>query len=154
MGKRRRNIPEETFPRPAQAPVLWMIVIVLAALASYLPVLRAGYVWDDTALTDNELISSPGGLAKIWFHPASNLHEQHYWPMVYTTFWIEHKLWGFAPRGYHIVNVLLHAVNSLLLGLILKRARIRGAWGAAALFALHPVHVESVAWVIERKDVL
>ena len=74
--------------------------------------------------------------------------------MVYTTFWLEHKLWGFDPTGYHVVNVLLHLANTLLVWHILRRSAMSSAWMVAAVFAVHPLHVESVAWVIERKDVL
>ena len=80
--------------------------------------------------------------------------EAHYWPLVYTTFWLEHKLWGFASAGYHIVNVLLHLANTLLVWHLMRRLAVPGAWMVAAVFAVHPLHVESVAWVIERKDVL
>ena len=80
--------------------------------------------------------------------------EGHYWPLLYTTFWIEHKLWGFAPPGYHALNLVLHFVNTALLWRLLLRMGVPGAWFAAALFAVHPLHVESVAWVISRKDLL
>jgi tetratricopeptide (TPR) repeat protein len=130
------------------------VLIVLATLIAFLPALRAGFVWDDEALHDNPLIRSAGGLVDLWLHPSKNTFETHYWPLTYTTFWLEHKAWGFAPFGYHLTNVLLHALNAVLLGLLLRRLRAPGALLAAAIFALHPVHVESTAWVIERKDTL
>ena len=94
------------------------------------------------------------GLWSIWFSPADIANEGHYWPVVYTSFWLEHKLWGLAPLGYHAVNVLLHLVNVLLAWRLLQSLAAPGAWIIAAVFAVHPLHVESVAWVIERKDLL
>ena len=80
--------------------------------------------------------------------------EEHYWPVLYTTFWLEHKLWGTAPFGYHLANVLLYMANVVLLWHLLRRLSVPGAWAVAAVFAVHPIHVESVAWVIGRKDLL
>ena len=94
------------------------------------------------------------GLWQIWFSPSALEEEGHYWPITYTTFWLEHKLWGFDPAGYHIVNVLLHLANTLLVWHLLRRLAVPGAWMVAAVFAVHPLHVESVAWIFERKDVL
>ena len=130
--------------------------LLLGALtfAAYLPALGAGFVWDDVILVEESVVHDWSGLWSIWFSPADIEREAHYWPVVYTSFWIEHKLWGLAPLGYHAVNVLLHLVNALLIWRLLGRLAVPGAWIVAAVFAVHPLHVESVAWVIERKDVL
>ncbi len=148
------NPPEKSFrvvPTHASAAT---ILIFISVLAAYLPALRAGYVWDDTAVTENPAVRLPHGIFDIWFHPSSLREEAHYWPMVYSSFWLENHLWGLHPLYNHLVNVALHAINSVALGFLLCRLRVKGAWLAAAIFALHPVHVESVAWVIERKDLL
>ena len=130
--------------------------LLLGALVAvaYLPALGAGFVWDDVIFVEEPVIREWSGLWNIWFSPADIEREGHYWPVVYTSFWIEHKLWGLAPLGYHAVNVLLHLVNVLLIWRLLARLAAPGAWMVAAVFAVHPLHVESVAWVIERKDVL
>ncbi len=144
------------FPRADAAAVL---VLVLLAAASYIPALRGGFVWDDSIITTLDSVRDWGGIWKIWFDPrGAFIHgetgEGHYWPLLYSTFWLEHKLWGFAPAGYQAVNVLLHLANTVLLWRLLARLGVPGAWFAAALFAAHPVHAESVAWIIARKDVL
>jgi tetratricopeptide (TPR) repeat protein len=127
-------------------------LLVLAVLAAYLPAMRGGFVWDDDDyVVNNQTLRSPAGLASIWFQPGS---VPQYYPLVHTTFWIEYHLWGLRPFGYHLVNVLLHAAVSLLLVAALRRLRVPGAWLAGAIFALHPVQVESVAWITERKNVL
>jgi len=131
-----------------------LIFIALLVLISYFPALRSGYIWDDNALTENLVIRTNDGLLKIWFSPSEILQESHYWPLTYTTFWIEYRFWGLNPFGYHLVNVLIHILNAILLFLILRKLSVPVAWLASAIFALHPVHIESVAWVIERKDVL
>ncbi len=129
--------------------------LVLAVSLSYYPVLEAGTIWDDKAVFDNPAIRDPDGLRKIWLEPASlRPFEIHYWPMVYTSFWIEYRFWGDTPQGYHIINVVLHLVNSLLIWRIGRKLLLPGSWAAAMIFGLHPVHVESVAWIMERKDVL
>ena len=136
----------------------WLIGRALAlgllVVASYLPALEAGFVWDDTIFADEPVVHAWSGLWNIWFSPADIKKEGHYWPVVYTSFWLEHKLWGMNPLGYHAVNLLLHIANVLLIWRILGRLAVPGAWVIAAVFAVHPLHVESVAWVIERKDLL
>ena len=129
-------------------------VFGLLVAASYFPALQNGFVWDDRAFTEADPVRELPGLWRIWFSPQDLRNEGHYWPLVYTTFWLEHKLWGYAPAGYHAVNVLLHFANTLLVWRVLARLAVPGAWAAAAVFAVHPVHVEAVAWVIGRKDLL
>jgi len=129
-------------------------LIILMVVLSYFPALRSGYIWDDDAVTKNLLLRTGNGLSKIWFHPSEIPQEAHYWPITYTTFWIEYHLWGLNPFGYHLVNVIIHSLNAILLWLILRHLFVPGAYFASMIFALHPVHIESVAWIIERKDVL
>ena len=130
------------------------LALGLLVIGSYFPVFFAGFVWDDRIFYQASAVRDWSGLRRIWFSPSEITNEAHYWPLVYTTFWLEHKLWGFAPAGYHAVNVLLHLANTLLLWRLSGRLAIPGAWLLAAVFAVHPLHVESVAWVMERKDVL
>jgi len=122
------------------------------ALLIYFPALRAGFIWDDDVyVTGNALLKSLDGLWNIWFHP---VRLPQYYPLTFSSFWIEYHLWGLHAAGYHAVNILLHTLNSLLVGRLLERLKIPGAWFAALLFLVHPVHVESVAWITERKNVL
>ena len=128
---------------------LWPLVLLV-----YLPaMLSVEFIWDDVVL-GTDTVRTLDGLRQIWFSPADIPAEGHYWPLTYTSFWLEHKLWGSIATGYHTVNVLLHLANTVLLWRLLRRFTVPGAWVAAAVFAVHPVHVESVAWIIERKDVL
>ena len=140
---------------PAYWPALCVLALIALALGSYLPaMLWGGFVWDDLSfITSEPALEDFAGLKRIWFAPME-VEEPFYRPLTYTTFWLEHKLWGFAPNGYHVVNVLLHAANAVLLWRVLLALAAPGAWLVAAVFAVHPLHVESVAWAIERKDVL
>jgi tetratricopeptide (TPR) repeat protein len=127
-------------------------ILAIITVAAYLPAVRAGFIWDDDQyVTENYLLSAPDGLRRIWF--SWDVPSQ-YFPMTYTTFRLEYALWKLNPVGYHITNILLHAVNALLLWHLLKYLSIPGAWFAAAVFALHPVNVESVAWITELKNIL
>lgn len=119
---------------------------------SYLPATRGGFIWDDDRyVTGNLLLRSADGLHRIWLEPSA---FPQYYPLVLTSFWLEYQAWGDSPRGYHVTNVALHAANAVLAWLLLRSLGLSGAWLAAAIFALHPVHVESVAWVTERKNLL
>lgn len=141
---------------PAWRPWHWDVILasllVFLTLAAYCPAMQGGFIWDDNYyVSDNPTLRSSRGLAQIWLEPEST---PQYYPLVFTSFWVEYHVWGLEPFGYHVVNVILHAVNAVLLWLMLRRLTVPGAWLAAALFAVHPVQVESVAWITERKNVL
>jgi len=127
--------------------------LVLLTLVAYVPVMtRGGFVWDDDDyVTENPTLRDVRGLARIWLEPGAT---PQYYPMTFTSLWLDHHLWGDRPAGYHVVNVALHAANAVLLWRVLALLSLPGAWLAAAIFAVHPVHVESVAWIAERKNVL
>jgi len=135
----------------------WQTMMGAAALFAlilivYIPVTDAGFVWDDHSyVTQNPTLGSTEGLREIWLKPGAT---PQYYPLVFTTFWIEHAIWQLKPLGYHVVNVVLHAIGAILVWFVLRKLAVPGAWVAAAVFAIHPVHVESVAWVTERKNVL
>lgn len=127
-------------------------MLVLSTILVYHPAWNGGFIWDDDDyVTKNPLLMAPDGLRRIWFSLDS---PSQYFPLVYTAFRIERHLWGLNPTGYHWVNILLHAGNALLLWRLLSRLSVPGAYLAAVIFALHPVQVESVAWISERKNVL
>jgi tetratricopeptide (TPR) repeat protein len=137
-------------------PWLPAFFLLVATVLAYIPAIRGGFIWDDDAyVTGNFLLRSARGLWDMWTKvgPTQGGTKQYY-PLVFSTFWVEYHLWQLQPLGYHLVNVLLHALNAVLVWRILRRLCVPGALLAAAIFALHPVHVESVAWVTERKNVL
>jgi tetratricopeptide (TPR) repeat protein len=118
---------------------------------AFLPALRAGFIWDDDwYLTRNPHLDDWRGFLRLWI-PG---HTPQYYPAVFTTFWLEKRLWGLEPAGYHALNLALHSASALLVWRLALRQRIPAAWLLAALFAIHPVQVESVAWITERKNVL
>jgi tetratricopeptide (TPR) repeat protein len=127
-------------------------VIVLITLLAYMPALHGGFIWDDDShVTGSTALRTLHGLATIWTKPGAVMQ---YYPLVHTSFWVQYHLWQLNPFGYHLVNVLLQAGNAILLWLVLERLEIVGAWLAAAVFAIHPVEVESVAWISEQKNLL
>ncbi|MDY6905788.1 MAG: tetratricopeptide repeat protein [Thermodesulfobacteriota bacterium] len=126
--------------------------LVIAVMVIYIPSLHCGFIWDDDYyVTDNRVLQAPGGFEEIWTAPGVT---PQYYPMVFTSFWAEYKLFGLNAFIFHLNNVLLHAANAVLLWLLLLRLGIPWPWFAAALFALHPVQAESVTWISERKNVL
>ena len=133
-------------------PALFVLSLAAATIMAYRPAWNGGFLWDDDAyITNNELLTAPNGLRRIWLSFDS---PSQYFPLTYTSFRIERALWGLNPSGYHWTNIFLHVANALLVWRLLARLKLPGAWLAAAIFALHPVQVESVAWITERKNVL
>ncbi|MGD0261153.1 MAG: tetratricopeptide repeat protein [Verrucomicrobiota bacterium] len=131
----------------------WLLglLLVLATVLAYQPVWHGGFLWDDDIhITNNRMLVEPDGLKQIW----SSTDSPQYYPLVFTSFRLERGLWGLHPAGYHWVNLLLHAGSAVLVWRVLRRLKVPGAWLAAAVFALHPVNVESVAWISQRKNTL
>ncbi len=127
-------------------------LLVVVTVAAYWPAIQSGFIWDDDCyVINNEVLRSVEGLGRIWFDIGAT---QQYYPLTYTSFWLEFRFWGADPTGYHVVNVLLHALTAVMLWRVLRMLKVPGAVLAAAVFALHPVHVESVAWITERKNIL
>jgi tetratricopeptide (TPR) repeat protein len=125
--------------------------LFMAVLLAYQPAWNGQPIWDDDAHLVPPALQSWHGLEKIWFQPGTT---PQYYPLTCTVFWLEQKLWGYATPGYHIVNIILHFASALLLVRVLRRLEVPGAWLAAALWALHPVQAESVAWISELKNTL
>jgi len=120
-------------------------------LIAYFPALRGGFVWDDDSfLTQNAIVKAADGLRRFWF----TTDPSDFWPATSTVLWIEWRLWGMNAMGYHAVNLGLHIAEALLLWAILRRLRVPGAYVAAFLFAVHPVNVESVAWIAQLKNLM
>ena len=135
-----------------QGPRGWIFAALLAAvLAAYWPSLGGEFLWDDDGHVTAPELQSWSGLARIWFEPGAT---QQYYPLLHSAFWLEHHLWGEAAPGYRLVNVLWHVTSAWLLIVLLRRLAVPGALFAGFLFALHPVAVESVAWITEQKNTL
>jgi tetratricopeptide (TPR) repeat protein len=129
----------------------WCGALAAVVCFAYSPVFHAGYIWDDNAHLTAAPLRTVHGLWRIWFDLDAT--QQHY-PLLHSLFWLEHRAWGDAALGYHIANILLHAIAACLVLLALRRLAVPGAALIALIFALHPVHVESVAWISEQKNTL
>lgn len=133
-------------------PELWFVAALFALVfLAYQPVFQAGFIWDDDAHVTAPALRSWSGLARIWTEPGAT---QQYYPLLHSVFWLEHRLWGDHAIGYHLANLTLHAAAAGLFWLLLRRLAIPGACLGAAIFALHPLQVESVAWISEQKNTL
>jgi len=147
----KRSEPGRFFGTTAARAWPGAALLALAAALVYLPAMRGGFIWDDDSLlTENPAVKTINGLYAIWF----GNWQMDYIPLTLSSFWVEWHLWGMHAAGYHIVNVLLHAANAVLLWRVLKRLDVPGSWLAALLFAVHPVCAASVAWIAERKNTL
>ncbi|MGD0653496.1 MAG: tetratricopeptide repeat protein [Thermoguttaceae bacterium] len=126
-------------------------LFVVAVFFAYRPSINGGFILDDDRLlTDNALIKAPDGLYRFWCTTKSD----DYWPVTYTALWVEWRLWAMYPTGYHVTNLILHIAEALLIWIILRKLSIPGAFLAAMIFAVHPVNVESVAWIAQRKNTM
>jgi protein O-mannosyl-transferase len=129
-------------------PWVRALTLVLIVTAAYTPAFHAGFIWDDNDhLTENPCVIGPLGLKEIW-----TTSRAIYYPMVLTTFWAAHKIVGLNPVPYHTLNVLMHTASALVLWRVLQRLRLPAPWLGAMFWALHPVMVQSVAWVTELKN--
>jgi tetratricopeptide (TPR) repeat protein len=149
--------PQKAVTAPSHAgefqwPEIWHYASILfASLLVYFPAWRGSFIWDDAAHVTRPELQTYAGLGRIWFEVGAT---QQYYPLLHSAFWLEHRLWGDSVLGYHLFNILLHATAACLFGRLLRRLNVPGAWLAAWVFALHPVCVESVAWISEQKNTL
>ncbi|HVQ42920.1 MAG TPA: tetratricopeptide repeat protein [Vicinamibacterales bacterium] len=154
MGKREsqgRRARARDEPQPRMRLLLALLALSLVVFLAYQPAWHGGVLWDDDDHLTPAGLQAASGLWRIWFEVGAT--PQHY-PVLHTAFWIQHKLFGEAMTGYHLVNIAMHCLAAALLALTLWRLAVPGALLAAALFALHPVQVESVAWITELKNTL
>lgn len=133
-------------PDPVARRVAAVLTVALA-IAAYAPSLAGGFVFDDHLLVEGSPLLS-GPLWRIWF----TTDPVDYWPLTSTSLWVEWRLFGASPAGYRIVSLALHVAVALLLARVLESLRVPGASLAGLIFAVHPVAVESVAWISERKN--
>src|SRR6516164_2019701 len=148
-GERHARVAPAKFTIWQQAAVI--AAIIIAVVVVYLPAFRGEFVWDDFLLiTGNPLLQNFSGLLEIW----SGGRTADYFPLTSTVFWIEHHLFGANATGYHAINILLQIANALLVWRLLTRLNIPGAWLAGLIFGIHPIHVASVAWISELKNLL
>ena len=132
--------------------ILRALVIVAAGSWIYGPAIAGGWLWDDKELIrDFPLIHDPDGLWRIWSDPGSMVD---YYPLWSSVEWVQWRLWGDETTGYHAVNIVLHLASALLVWRLFSKLGVRLAWLGGLVFAIHPVQVESVAWMVELKNTL
>jgi Flp pilus assembly protein TadD len=145
------------FQHPQKRRLILCLLLALATLALYNPVTRAPFLnYDDQVyVTENAQVRA--GLTWntiVWCFRTPRAVDWH--PITWLSYALDRQMFGLNPSGYHLTNVVLHAANAVLLFLILASATgfVWRSLAVAALFALHPINVESVAWIAERKNVL
>jgi len=151
--KSSKSVTPQSAPARSWRALYFGGLLVICTLVAYIPAMNGQFVWDDDSWTTGivHLLRDGAGLWSMWRHLTA---LQQYFPLSGTTFWVDYHLWGFHTLPYHIENVLLHALAALLVWRLLWHLKVPGAWLAAFVFALHPVMVESAAWITERKNVL
>jgi tetratricopeptide (TPR) repeat protein len=151
MAVVKETVPGES-PGVPWTTIVQVLVIAAAVVWIYWPSLCGDWLWDDDQLVaNNALVHDPYGLWKIWFQPGSSLDFQ---PLKGSVVWLQWLLWGSNTLGYHLTNVFLHIVGALLVWRLLSKFGLRRAWLGGLIFAIHPVQVESVAWIAELKNTL
>jgi hypothetical protein len=128
-----------------------LALILAVTFAIYYPAMHGSFIWDDDTFVTKPELRSMHGLWRIWFEPRTTLQ---YYPLLYSAFWLQHRLWGDEPFGYHVVNLILHLLIVAAVYAVLRKLQVPGALLAAGIFALHPVHAETVAWISEQKNTL
>jgi tetratricopeptide (TPR) repeat protein len=156
MGARRRRRRQQPANRSVSLAATWRVwlgppALIAATMIAYLPAWHGGILWDDDHHLTNARLRSLHGLWRIWFDLSAT---QQYYPLTHSAFWLESHMWGASTLGYHLVNIALHAIAAGLVWVIFRRLKVPGAALAATIFALHPVNVESVAWMSELKNTL
>ncbi|MBX7168856.1 MAG: hypothetical protein K1X74_21145 [Pirellulales bacterium] len=150
MDPRDANQQTPSSPHRLGPKLLAAAVLFVAALVVHLPALPGGFFWDDYDwVVNNPKVCADEGLYQLWF----TWNQGDYWPMHYSTHWFEWRVWGEWALPYRVLNQLFHAANGVLLWLLFARLRVPGAWWAALIFVVHPVNVESVVWISQRKTV-
>jgi tetratricopeptide (TPR) repeat protein len=142
--------PQKTWAAFHSDGMLWALALIGLTLGVYIPAMRGGFVWDDILITGNRMIRESDGLRRFWF----TTEALDYYPLTWSVWWLEWRLWGSSSTGYHVINVLFHIANVILVWMTLRRLQIPGAWLAGLVFAIHPVNVATAAWISEQKNTL
>lgn len=131
--------------------IAFVAALFAAVFLSYAPAINGGWLWDDDAHVTSPELRSLDGLKRIWTEVGAT---QQYYPLLHSAFWVEAQIWGDSPVAYHVLNLVLHATAACLVVLLMRLLALPGAWLGGLIFALHPIQVESVAWISEQKNTL